>query len=157
MRIRLNEYREVIKSMNRIFDEFNVLITKEVKKLDDFHLTSQQEVVLIYISGRDQLTAAQIAHEFDITKSAVSQVLTKLEQQELITKTVNPDNRRESFIVLGERGKQFIATLEEIDDQMIDKYYSKIKIEDLIHMTNTMEKINQVIKETKQKEDNNKI
>ncbi|WP_211745680.1 MarR family transcriptional regulator [Paenibacillus sp. Marseille-Q4541] len=146
----LNEYRKVVKNMNRMLDEFNVLITKEVKELDDFHLTSQQEVVLIYISSRDRLTAAQIAHEFDITKSAVSQVLTKLEQQEMITKIVNQDNRRESFIVLGEKGKQFIATLEEIDAQMIEKYYSKIEIEDLVHMTNTMEKINQVIKKSKQ-------
>lgn len=145
----LDEYRKVVKNMNRILDEFNVLITKEVKELDDFHLTSQQEVVLIYISSRDRLTAAQIAQEFDITKSAVSQVLTKLEQQDLIAKIVNSDNRRESFIVLGERGKKFISTLEEIDAQIIEKYYSKIKIEDLIHMTKTMEEINQVIKKNK--------
>lgn len=146
----LENYRKVVKNMNRMLDEFNVLITKEVKELDDFHLTSQQEVLLVYISSRDRLTAAQIAQEFDITKSAVSQVLTKLEQQDLITKIVNPDNRRESFIVLGERGKKFMATFEEIDAQMIEKYYSKIKIEDLIHMTNTMEEINQVIKKSKQ-------
>lgn len=145
----LDNYRKVVKNMNRMLDEFNVLITKEVKELDDFHLTSQQEVLLVYISSRDRLTAAQIAQEFDITKSAVSQVLTKLEQQDLITKIVNPDNRRESFIVLGERGKKFMATFEEIDAQMIEKYYSKIKIEDLIHMTNTMEEINQVIKKSK--------
>lgn len=139
----------MIKSMNLILDEFNVLITKEFKELDDFHLTSQQEVVLIYISRRDRVTAAQIAQEFDITKSAVSQVLTKLEQQDLIAKIVNPDNRRESFIVLGKQGKRFMDTLEEIDDQMIEKYYSKVKIDDLIHMTNTMEEINQVIKRNK--------
>lgn len=145
----LDEYRKVVKNMNRILDEFNVLITKEFKELDDFHLTSQQEVVLIYISRRDRVTAAQIAQEFDITKSAVSQVLTKLEQQDLIAKIVNPDNRRESFIVLGKQGKRFMATLEDIDAQMIEKYYSKIKIEDLIHMTNTMEEINQVIKKNK--------
>ncbi len=139
----------MVKSMNLLLDEFNVLITKEFKELDDFHLTLQQEVVLIYISRRDRVTAAQIAQEFDITKSAVSQVLTKLEQQDLIAKIVNPDNRRESFIVLGKQGKRFMDTLVEIEDHMIEKYYSKVKIDDLIHMTNTIEEINQVIKKNK--------
>ncbi|WIV21068.1 MarR family transcriptional regulator [Paenibacillus polygoni] len=145
----MESYRQVVKSMNLLLDEFNVLITKEFKELDDFHLTSQQEVVLIYISRRDRVTAAQIAQEFDITKSAVSQVLTKLEQQDLIEKIVNPDNRRESFIVLGKQGKRFMDTLVEIEDHMIEKYYSKVKMDDLIHMTNTIEEINQVIKKNK--------
>ncbi|SDW08100.1 transcriptional regulator, MarR family [Paenibacillus sp. PDC88] len=135
--------------MNQVLDEFNVLITKEVKDLDDYHLTSQQEVILIYISKHERITTSEISHAFDITKSAVSQVLTKLEQEEMILKRVNPDNRRESFIVLAERGESFIAKLADIDRVMIDKYYSKIDLPKLIQMTETMEEINRIIKKSK--------
>lgn len=134
-----------------MLDEFNVLITKEVKELSDYNLTSQQEVILIYISKHEKITTSEISHAFDITKSAVSQVLTKLEQEKMILKLVNPDNRRESFIVLDERGKSFIAKLADIDQMMIDKYYSKIDLPKLIQMTETMEEINKLMKKSKLK------
>lgn len=134
-----------------MLDEFNVLITKEVKELGDYNLTSQQEVILIYISKHEKITTSEISHAFDITKSAVSQVLTKLEQEKMILKLVNPDNRRESFIVLDERGKSFIAKLADIDQLMIDKYYSKIDLPKLIQMTETMEEINKLMKKSKLK------
>lgn len=134
-----------------MLDEFNVLITKEVKELSDYNLTSQQEVILIYISKHEKITTSEISHAFDITKSAVSQVLTKLEQEKMILKLVNPDNRRESFIVLDERGKSFIAKLADIDQLMIDKYYSKIDLPKLIQMTETMEEINKLMKKSKLK------
>ncbi|SFS50814.1 MarR family transcriptional regulator [Paenibacillus sp. 453mf] len=147
----MNDYIQVITRMNQVLDEFNVLITKEVKELGDYNLTSQQEVILIYISKHEKITTSEISHAFDITKSAVSQVLTKLEQEKMILKLVNPDNRRESFIVLDERGKSFIAKLADIDQLMIDKYYSKIDLPKLIQMTETMEEINKLMKKSKLK------
>ncbi|MCM3128977.1 MarR family winged helix-turn-helix transcriptional regulator [Paenibacillus provencensis] len=147
----MNDYIQVITRMNQVLDEFNVLITKEVKELSDYNLTSQQEVILIYISKHEKITTSEISHAFDITKSAVSQVLTKLEQEKMILKLVNPDNRRESFIVLDERGKSFIAKLADIDQLMIDKYYSKIDLPKLIQMTETMEEINKLMKKSKLK------
>ncbi|MCM3782682.1 MarR family transcriptional regulator [Neobacillus mesonae] len=145
----MNDYIEVVKRMNQVLDEFNVLITKEVKDLDDFNLTYQQEVILIYISKHEKITANEISLAFDITKSAVSQVVAKLEQEKMILKTVNPENRRESFIILDDKGKAFISKLADIDQSMIDKYYSKIEIHKLVHMTETMEEINKVIKASK--------
>ncbi|WDH84732.1 MarR family transcriptional regulator [Paenibacillus urinalis] len=145
----MNDYIQVVTRMNQVLDEFNVLITKEVKDLDDYNLTSQQEVILIYISKHERITANEISQAFDITKSAVSQVLTKLEQEKMILKQVNPDNRRESFIVLDEQGQSFITKLAQIDQVMIDKYYSKIDLPKLIQMTETMEEINKIIKKSK--------
>ncbi|CEH28990.1 MarR family transcriptional regulator [Aneurinibacillus migulanus] len=146
----LNEYRAVVEQLNEAFDEYGILITNELKELDRFHLTSQQEMMMIHISKHERITANEISLTFGISKSAVSQVLTKLEQQEMIVRVINPANRREAFIMLGKKGKKYAAMLEEVNIKLIEKYFSKIRLEDLKHMTETMKDINVIIKRSKE-------
>lgn len=146
----LDEYRAVVEQLNEAFDEYGILITKELKELDRFHLTSQQEMMMIHISKHERITANEISLAFGISKSAVSQVLTKLEQQEMIVRVINPANRREAFIMLGKKGKKYVAMLEEVNIKLIEKYFSKIRLEDLKHMTETMKDINVIIKRSKE-------
>jgi DNA-binding MarR family transcriptional regulator len=142
----LSEYQKIIKQMNDAFEEFGILIANETKKIDQFDLTMQQDLILAYIAKHLNVTANEIAHSFSITKSAVSQVLSKLEQNKMIVRAVNPQNKRESFISLGENGEKYVSLLQDLDIKLIKNYYSKVDLEDLTHMTRTMEKINEVIK-----------
>jgi DNA-binding MarR family transcriptional regulator len=64
----------------------------------------------------------------------------------MIVRAVNPQNKRESFISLGENGEKYVSLLQDLDIKLIKNYYSKVDLEDLTHMTRTMEKINEVIK-----------
>lgn len=142
-------YKEIIRKMNEAYEEFGILTSKETKKLDDLDLTVQQEFILSYISKNEQITANDIAAVFDISKSAVSQVLSKLEKRKMITKEANPSNKREYFLALGANGHKYMESLLQLDDILIDKYYSKIEIEALQQMTETMLRINEVIREQK--------
>lgn len=143
----LMEYRRIVNELNEAFDEFQVLITKEVEKIDDYQLTTQQEIMMLHIIRNQQITANEIATKFGISKSAVSQVLSKLEKLNLIVREWNPQNRRESFITLGEEGKKYATLFKELDDNLIRKYYSKVEIEDLKHVVRTMKDINTIIKQ----------
>lgn len=146
-------YIDIVRQINEAYNEFGILLSKETRNLDKLNLTIQQEYILAYINKHAQTTANEIAADFSISKSAVSQVLSKLEKQSMIRKTPNPANRREYFLELGPEGNKFIEQLSELDQQLIDKYYSKIPIEELIQMTATMEKINTIIREEKSKID----
>ncbi|NPC91647.1 MarR family transcriptional regulator [Bacillus sp. WMMC1349] len=144
-----SDYLRVVKQLNEAIDEFAVLTSKESVKVDEFNLTWQQELILSHIAKHENITAHEIAKSFDISKSAVSQVLTKLQQKKMITKLVNPSNKRESFIKLDENGQKFITLIEELDVKLIENYYSKIDISEFIQMTDTMKKINKLIKSEK--------
>ncbi|WP_366248221.1 helix-turn-helix domain-containing protein [Terribacillus aidingensis] len=143
-------YKEIIRRMNEAYEEFGILISQETKKLDELDLTVQQEYMLSYIERRDkQTTANDIAADFGISKSAVSQVLSKLEKRDMITKQANPTNKREFFLALGNKGREYMDSLKQLDELLIDKYYSKIDIDELHQMTETMVRINNVIREQK--------
>ncbi|MGG0257661.1 MarR family winged helix-turn-helix transcriptional regulator [Bacillus mycoides] len=145
-------YKEVINEMNRAYNDFYILLFQELK--DEFGLTGQQESMLFYINLNENTTANNIASTFNISKSAVSQVLSKLEKQKMISKQVNPNNKREYYLTLGPNGSKYIDRLSELDDVLIEKYFSKIDIEALEQMTETLTKINKVILEEKQKDIN---
>ncbi len=142
-------YKEIIRRMNEAYEEFGILISQETKKLDELDLTVQQEYMLSYIEKNKQATANDIAAAFGISKSAVSQVLSKLEKRDMITKQVNPSNKREYFLTLGNNGREYMDRLLQLDEILIDKYYSKLNIEELNQMTETMVRINNVIREEK--------
>jgi len=144
-----HSYKEVIRRMNEAYEEFGILISQETKKLDELDLTVQQEYMLSYIQKNDQTTANDIAADFGISKSAVSQVLSKLEKREMITKQANPTNKREYFLALGTKGREYMESLKQLDKILIDKYYSKIDLEELHQMTETMMRINDVIRKQK--------
>ena len=84
-------YKEVINEMNRAYTELYILLFQDLK--DEFGLTGQQESMLFHIHLNENTTANNIANTFNITKSAVSQVLSKLEKQQMISKQVNPNNK----------------------------------------------------------------
>ncbi|NWK72250.1 winged helix-turn-helix transcriptional regulator [Bacillus paramycoides] len=142
-----SSYKGVITEMNRAYNELNILLSQELKT--EFGLTGQQENMIFYINLNQNTTANNIASTFNISKSAVSQVLSKLEKHNMISKQVNPNNKREYFLTLGPNGSKFIERLSQLDDLLIEKYFSKIDIESLQQMTDTLIKINQIIREEK--------
>ncbi|NIA59317.1 winged helix-turn-helix transcriptional regulator [Bacillus pacificus] len=143
-------YKEIINEMNRAYTEFYILLFQDLK--DEYGLTGQQESMLFHINLNENTTANHIATTFNISKSAVSQVLSKLEKQKMISKQVNPNNKREYFLTLGPNGSKYMEQLSKLDDVLIEKYFSKIDINALEQMTDTLKEINKVILEEKQKD-----
>lgn len=130
----MNPYLEIVDQINQAFEKFKATVlqeTAQVEQLKNYHLTPQQEVILYYIIRHQPVTAQEIALHFQISKSAVSQVLPKLLEQQLIIRQTNPDNRREAFLRLGDRGHEYAAILTEIDELLVKKYYSKVPLNDL--------------------------
>lgn len=70
----------------------------------------------------------------------------------MISKQANPNNKRKYFLTLGPNGSKYIEWLFELDDVLIERFFSKIDIYALKQMTDTLTKINKVILEEKQKD-----
>jgi DNA-binding MarR family transcriptional regulator len=140
----VDEYLKVMDQINQSFEQFQSLVwqnTKQAERLKSYHLTPQQELFMYYIIRNQPVTANQIAAHFQISKSAVSQVLPKLEEGRMITRRTNPDNRRESFIRLGERGEEYAALLQSIDEWLVRRFYSKVPLEDLRQVLDVLQRL----------------
>ncbi|AVK83758.1 MarR family transcriptional regulator [Lysinibacillus sp. B2A1] len=140
----MHDYLILIDKINQRFEQFKLLVikeTKEVEELENFHLTPQQEIIMFYIIRNEPVIANDIANHFDISKSAVSQVISKLEEMKMIVRQENSLNRRETFISLGNRGQEFHQLLKKIDDILVEKYYSKVSLIELKNVLDTLDKI----------------
>jgi len=140
----MHDYLVIIDEINQKFEQFKLLImqeTEEVKEFENFHLTPQQEITMFYIIRNEPVIANDIANQFDISKSAVSQVLSKLEEIKMIHRQVNSKNRRETLIYLGDRGQEFYKLLKKIDEFLVEKYYSKVSLTELKNVLDTLNKI----------------
>jgi len=140
----MHDYLILIDKINQKFEQFKLIVlkeTKEVEELENFHLTPQQEVIMFYIIRNEPLIANDIANHFDISKSAVSQVISKLDEMKMIVRQENSINRRESLITLGNRGQEFQELLKKIDDILVEKYYSKVSLNELKNVLDTLDKI----------------
>ncbi|WP_240762810.1 MarR family winged helix-turn-helix transcriptional regulator [Paenibacillus thalictri] len=146
----LSEYQTIVNGLHEAFYEYYMIYNKGAKKLDEYNLTVQQENMMLYIMRNPRVTANAIAAKFSISKSAVSQVLSKLEARHFIVRENNPDNRRESFVILGEEGEKYAQLIDEADATFVRTYFSHIEIDDLKQMLQTMQKINKLIMESKQ-------
>jgi len=140
----VDDYLIMIDQINQKFEQFKLLVlqeTKEVEELENFHLTPQQEIIMFYIIRNEPVIANDIANHFGISKSAVSQVISKLEEMEMIYRQENSINRRETFIYLGDRGQEFHQLLNKIDAMLVKKYYSKVSLTELKNVLDTLNKI----------------
>lgn len=140
----MHDYLIMIDKINQKFEQFKLLVlqeTKEVEELENFHLTPQQEMIMFYIIRNEPVIAKDIANHFGISKSAVSQVISKLEEMKMIYRQENSINRRETFIYLGDRGQEFHQLLKKIDDILVEKYYSKVSLTELKNVLDTLNKI----------------
>lgn len=140
----MKAYLEVMDQINQSFEQLKMLMLQNVgesRQMERFALTPQQEMIMFYIIRYTPVIAKQIGEHFGISKSAVSQVLARLESQEMITRRKNPSNKTESFIELGSQGHAYAALLAQLDERLVQDYYSKVSLEELEAVRSVLNKL----------------
>jgi DNA-binding MarR family transcriptional regulator len=67
-------------------------------------LSMSQVAALFQLSHRGSLAVTEIGGGLGVSNAAASQLLDRLVQQELVTRTENPQDRREKQLILTEKG-----------------------------------------------------
>lgn len=140
----MNKDLEIICS--KIVDYSNALSSlflEDYKKLinDEFaDLSTKQQVILELLRVKNR-TVNEISHFLSITVSATSQLISKLEKQDYVKREINPDNRREIIVQLGEKGHHYNQMVEKNQLFIIEKYYAKLSKEDLEKLLDIHEKL----------------
>jgi DNA-binding MarR family transcriptional regulator len=89
-------------------------------------------------------TVGEIAMEMNISSSAVSQLIAKLEKNQYIKREINLQNRREIFITLDEKGVEYFSKQDYVKQQVSDKIYSRLTSKDVDELERIVEKLKEI-------------
>ena len=118
-----------MKSIFTKLDEINYVLLHHYEEIIGHNLTPKQALVLEHVHRHSTLTVNELASKMKVTPGAISQLLAKLEQQQYIVRSINPESRREIIVTLGEKGTELYQAYEKIDQKIVDEYYSKLSPE----------------------------
>ncbi|RBW70925.1 MarR family winged helix-turn-helix transcriptional regulator [Bacillus taeanensis] len=144
---------ELAQKFNLAFEKLWVLHIKEEQDLIDFSLTNQQQALLILLIHNPHITPTMLADKMGITKSAVSQLLKKLETEGFIKKKQHVKDKRTILVELGRKGKQYKKDIELFNRKMFEKYYSKLAPKEMENIIRSFEKLVHLMEGNNKKED----
>lgn len=144
-----NEYElfHLVTEINEITYSMNARLIKERQSLFNEDLSSKQMIIMDLVKKESQLSISQLAEAMNVTSSAVSQIVSKLEKEKYLLRTINLDNRREIIVQLDERGHQYYSKEEEINREIVNRFYSRMKMEDMVQLRDILVKLNSIVEE----------
>lgn len=139
------ELIQLVKELNQVEYETNVMLTEEFSTLLDETLTTKQALFLNLLQTHGPLQTFELAKLMGTSASAVSQLVGRLEQESFIKRNINKKDRREIIIELDTRGLDYFQKQEEIELAIINKYYSQLSKEDLLQLKEIFTKLHAIV------------
>ena len=129
-----------INRMNVLHNEINIQIAKKFEGKLDNELTTKQVLILELIKSGVTSTK-DLADKLNVSTSAVSQLLNKLEDKYYIERFINPNNRREIVLILADKANQYFNEIAFLKDEINRDIYGKLSLEELKQLTEILEKL----------------
>lgn len=127
--------------LQHLYEELWMNLADEEDRFKQYGLSSTVEVLLMAVIRMEKPTSSQLAEKLSITKSAVSQMISKLEEGEFIVKLADPDDKRVQRIGLGPKGEAYARDLEQYDNYVYHLFANSLSEEELAHTAQSFEKI----------------
>ncbi len=127
MEDRLKIYREIADLMFGVHNRFTALEStpKDFGTGDLLYATEIHTIVVI--GGNPNSNLTELAELLGVSKSSVSKFVKKLLEKEYIVKTQAPENRKEVFFELTERGWTAYRGHETFSDRLFGKVYGILR------------------------------
>ena len=148
----LNENLVKILAVMKEFDDLKLF--PEISSLSKTEYLILREVVVETRNG-NHIISSELARRIGVTRSAISQIVTKLEQANLLRRTAAPDDKKIAYIELSDHARElFNRECGQANDVMdgVVKIFGKKKMNDFMK---TCEEFIQLAAELKEQEKSN--
>jgi len=102
------------------------------KKLEPFGLTTMQNLILEVLWGEDGLVIGEISERISVDYATLSNLLDRMVQNGLITKSRNPEDKRTWQVYLTEKSKDMkealLAEQDMVNQQMMASFSEQEKM-----------------------------
>ncbi|MEC0373701.1 MarR family winged helix-turn-helix transcriptional regulator [Paenibacillus chibensis] len=137
--------KNIAERINHTIEDIWIVLEKKERAYTNFKLNNQQYVLLTQIIRHPLSSPTELAEIMDITKSAVSQQLTKLEAEGYIRKRQHEDDKRAYSIELGEKGRLYQQEMEAFHQEITDKYQASLSASELENMLSMLQKLRELL------------
>ena len=115
------DYRRLVRRLADLADRYQQVGQDYYKELRDYGTgelyTSTEVHMVTRIEENPGITASKIAEETLRTKSAVSQMIAKLEAKGLVYREKDPNNGKQHFLYVTEKGSQLSQCHKAYDEK----------------------------------------
>ncbi|WP_010289256.1 MarR family winged helix-turn-helix transcriptional regulator [Kurthia massiliensis] len=131
---------KLIEDINIFQNQLNVLLASKYENLIDNQLTAKQVFILELI--RTGITSStDLAQYLQVSTSAVSQLLNKLDDQGYIERTINQKNRRKIEITLAMKSIHYFEQITLLEKEINENIYGQLPKEDLENLSTILKKL----------------
>ncbi len=136
---------DYIKEAVSIFNSINSHLLKHHFATLNHEIPPKQFMIMKYVYEIRKSKIQDVAEQFNLSMSSVSQLVKKLESDGYVSRSINPDNRRETFLTLGEKGEEYFKEYERVDQYIIDHYYAQLSIDETKQMRDIARKLQGIV------------
>lgn len=108
-------------------------------------LTYEQHYTLRHIHRAGKCTSTQLAEAFDVNKSAITAIITRMTDRELIERTRDPEDRRVVYLTLTEKGHELFAKTEQKVHSLVENIITQFDGKEIETFIQTYEKLLQIL------------
>lgn len=98
-------------------------IFERLLQQNGIELSGGQGRILFILWKKDHLTISDISRRTSLAKNTISVVIDGMVHKGIVTRTINPSNRRQTVISLTEYAKSLQQAYELVSTQMNDLFY----------------------------------
>jgi DNA-binding MarR family transcriptional regulator len=118
----------------------------------ELELTYAQAQVLFYVAQHPGCHMGQVAKTFNVTLSAITQIVDRLVQKQLLTRVSNPTDRRVYILELTPEGKALVQELEKLQVEVLEPVLQRLSARDRGYLIKGLEKFVEAVTDGRQKE-----
>lgn len=113
-------------------------------------LTYDQHYTLRYIRQKQNCTSTELAEVFAVNKSAVTAIITRLADRELIERTRDERDRRVVYLSLTDKGSALFNDCETRVHQLVENVITQFNDEEINSFIQTYEKLEKLLDDAKE-------
>ncbi|TMW71538.1 MarR family winged helix-turn-helix transcriptional regulator [Alteribacter natronophilus] len=143
----MEKIEQTVLDIEKLVVEVFLMIQHEFGTEYDNRLSSNQQMILYLIGRQEVHYVKDLSYHMNVSASAVSQMLSKLEQMKLVKREPDESNRRTVPFVLDSEGLLLLEHMEQTRQMIMKKYLTKIPEDDLEHFRTVYEKLRNIMLE----------
>ncbi|WP_370224845.1 MarR family winged helix-turn-helix transcriptional regulator [Cytobacillus sp.] len=111
-------------------------------------LTNDQHFTLRYINQVGSCTSSELAEVFDVKKSAITAMITRMWEKGLIQRTRDENDRRVVYLTLTEKGNELYIKAEEKIHNLVESLINRFDQAEIQQFIETFEKLDKVLSQS---------
>lgn len=134
----VDHYIHVSFSVNKIAEG---MIKEEIGS----DLTNDQHYTLRYINKVGSCTSSELAEVFDVKKSAITAIITRMWEKGLIQRTRDENDRRLVYLALTDKGNDLFLKTEERIHALVESFITQFDQDEIVSFLKMYDKLNDIL------------